>query len=133
MDSIQIRGVKENNFGFLEKVGHRKFQVLSLEKLTAYYGDLNSLIENWPTDENARRIFKHLEVLEQALTLGEINPFENGIYENVLQQGFEELSNVNVSDEMTQLLIAQKGFTASSKGLTTVDKINEKDANSLGV
>ena len=46
-------------------------------------------------------------------------PGENGF--GVLQQGYFEMSNVNVVEEMVNMIIAQRAYEVNSKSIQTSD------------
>lgn len=49
-----------------------------------------------------------------------------------IKQGYLELSNVDLSKEMTDLIIAQRAFELNSKGLTTADEMMSMANNLTG-
>ena len=49
------------------------------------------------------------------------NPGTNGI--GNIRQGFVEMSNVQLVDEMTDLITGQRAYEANSKGITTSDEM----------
>lgn len=53
----------------------------------------------------------------------EQNPGVDG--SGTLAQGFLEMSNVSVTEEMVNLIITQRAFEANSKGITTADQLLE--------
>jgi flagellar hook protein FlgE len=48
-----------------------------------------------------------------------------------LQDGALEGSNVNISAEFSDLIIAQRGFEANSKTVTTFDTITQETINMI--
>ena len=46
-----------------------------------------------------------------------------------IQSGFLEMSNVDLSEEFTELIVAQRGFQANSRIITTSDQILEELVN----
>ena len=124
--TLQVRSVPTENTGYLEKVYGNYYRVVDMDDLTANYGSIENILNNFDTNTTIRKVFKNREVLEQALTTGQINIFAEG---NVsVMQGALEASNVDLAYEMTEMLVAQKGFSANAKAVQVIDKINEKDA-----
>lgn len=52
---------------------------------------------------------------------------ENGI--GSIQSGFLEMSNVDLSEEFTDMIVAQRGFQANSRIITTSDEILQELVN----
>lgn len=129
---IQIRTVNEENTGFLKKAYGNMFQAITLDELQQNFGPLNEMLRVFDINPSLQNILKNREVLEQAQNTGELNIFDNQSIVQVKQQMLEQ-SNVDTSYEMNQLLMAQKGFQANAKAVMAFDKVNEKDANQLGV
>ncbi len=57
----------------------------------------------------------------------ESNPGSDGA--GTLAQGYLEMSNVSVTEEMVNLIVTQRAFDASSKGISTADQILEVTNN----
>lgn len=55
------------------------------------------------------------------------NPGENGA--GTIQQGYLEMSNVDLADEFTEMIVGQRGFQANSKIITTSDEILQELLN----
>lgn len=55
------------------------------------------------------------------------NPGENGFGQ--LQQGYLEMSNVNVVQEMVNMIVAQRAYEIDSKAIQTADRMLERVAN----
>ncbi|ALC81060.1 MULTISPECIES: flagellar basal body rod protein FlgG [Bacillus] len=55
------------------------------------------------------------------------NPGQNG--KGTIQQGYLEMSNVELSDEFTEMIVGQRGFQANSKIITTSDEILQELLN----
>ena len=55
------------------------------------------------------------------------NPTENGFGE--LQQGFLELSNVSVVQEMVNLILAQRAYEVNSKAVQAADEMMQQSNN----
>jgi len=60
-----------------------------------------------------------------AATVG--NPLTQGI--GSVQSGFLEMSNVDLSEEFTEMIVAQRGFQANTRIITTSDQILEELVN----
>lgn len=54
-------------------------------------------------------------------------PTEDG--KGSIQSGFLEMSNVDLSEEFTELIVAQRGFQANARTITTSDQILEELVN----
>lgn len=129
--TIQIRSIAENNTGYLKKTNGNMFQVFSLDEIQENFGSLNEMLRVFDNNPSLQKILKNKTVLGDAMNTGQIDIFEVG-NPIVRQQTLEE-SNVDTAYEMNELMMAQKGFQANAKAVTTFDKINEKDANQIGV
>jgi flagellar basal body rod protein FlgG len=129
---LQIRSVEQNNTGYIKKAFGNMFEVMSVEEIQNSFGPLNKIIGSFNENPSLQKILKKPNVLSEAQTTGQINIFKPVSDVNLRQQMLEE-SNVDVSYEMNEMLLAQKGFQANSKAAMTMDKINEKDANQIGV
>ncbi|MCY8455137.1 flagellar basal body rod protein FlgG, partial [Bacillus spizizenii] len=46
-----------------------------------------------------------------------------------LKSGFLEMSNVDLTDEFTEMIVAQRGFQSNSKIITTSDEILQELVN----
>ena len=55
------------------------------------------------------------------------NPAENGFGE--LQQGYLELSNVSVVQEMVNLILAQRAYEVNSKAVQAADQMMQQSNN----
>ncbi|WP_298471146.1 flagellar basal body rod protein FlgG [uncultured Psychrobacillus sp.] len=55
------------------------------------------------------------------------NPLEEG--RGSIQSGFLEMSNVDLSEEFTDMIVAQRGFQANTRIITTSDQILEELVN----
>ncbi|MCF0187811.1 MAG: flagellar hook-basal body complex protein [Bacteroidaceae bacterium] len=69
---------------------------------------------------------------DATLSSGEAIPewSTNGIIPSEISQGYLEMSNVNVADEMVNLIVAQRAYEMNSKAITTSDSMLET-ANGL--
>lgn len=133
IDQIQIRTVDENNTGFLKKTNGNMFQAMSLDDIQKNFGDLSTVLGAFDTNTSLQKIFKNKNILNQAQNTGQFNIFNPQNNNVTVRQQMLEQSNVDVAYEMNEMLLAQKGFQANSKAVMTMDKINEKDANQIGV
>lgn len=131
LDKIQIRTVSEENTGYLEKTNMNMYKVMTVDEIEESWGPLNTVIANFNGDLSYSRILKNVDVLNNAANTGTINIYEDEVAATLIQ-GALESSNVDTTEEMTDLIIAQRGIQANSKSLTVFDKINEKDANTVG-
>lgn len=85
-----------------------------------------------------------LDQLQIVQPEGEANltPLENGLYAGGQTQmvrvypdtvqGFTEVSNVDLNDEMTHMMEIQRAFQSCSKALTIIDQMNQKTASEIG-
>lgn len=48
---------------------------------------------------------------------------------SAVQSGFMEMSNVDLSEEFTEMIVAQRGFQATSRIITTSDEILQELVN----
>lgn len=128
---LQIRTVDEKNTGYLKKTEGTMFKVMTLDDIQNSFGPLDKVLGAFDSNQSLLKILKNKEVLDEANTSGQINIFNPVNNVNVMQQTLEQ-SNVDITAEMNELMLAQKGFQANSKAVTTFDKINEKEANQLG-
>ena len=48
-----------------------------------------------------------------------------------INQGFLEQSNVNISAEFSDLIVAQRAFEANSKAVTTFDTVTQETINMI--
>jgi flagellar basal-body rod protein FlgG len=55
------------------------------------------------------------------------NPGENGFGE--LQQGYLEMSNVKVVEEMVNLILAQRAYEVNSKAVQAADEMMQQSNN----
>jgi flagellar basal body rod protein FlgG len=130
--SLGIKTVKEEDKSFLEKIGNNKFGVISMESFEKNYGPLENILEAYDKNASLQRLFKNRETLENIVETRQINVLENATRIKV-SNGTLEQSNVDVAKEMTELMLAQRGFQASAKVVQAMDKVNEKDANQIGL
>lgn len=66
-------------------------------------------------------------ILDGELTVGEANNAENGT--GAIISGQLEMSNVDLTSEFTEMIIAQRGFQANSRIITTSDEILQEVVN----
>lgn len=133
ISQIQVRTMNEQNTGFLKKTNGGMFQAMSLEEIEQNFGPVDEMLRVYDINPSLQNILRNKEVLQQAQTSGQINIFSPTNNNVVVRQQTLEQSNVDISYEMNEMLLAQKGFQSNAKALTIIDKINEKDANQLGI
>lgn len=132
LGTVQIRSIAQENTGYLKKTYGNMFQVMSLEEIQKNFGDTREILRVFDTNPSLQKILKNKQVIQEAANTGQINIFGQSSNVLVRSQTLEQ-SNVDITSEMNEMLLAQKGFQANAKGLTTMDKINEKEANQIGV
>lgn len=128
--SIQIQQIREENLGFLERSQGPFFKVMTAEELASHFGTVQEMLAQYDRRSTLQKIFKGKTELEEIARTGRVDvlePFTGMVRSNALEQ-----SNVDLSYELTELMVAQKGFSASQKVTAAYDRINEKDANELG-
>ena len=54
-------------------------------------------------------------------------PLEGGI--GAIESGFLEMSNVDLAEEFTEMIVAQRGFQANTRIITTSDEILQELVN----
>ena len=129
---LNIESVSKENKHLLEKEGNNKFKVISTDEFIKNYGPLENLLAKYDTNASLKRLFPNRETVEDIVNSGNINILEKQNNYNLFSGALEQ-SNVDMSKEMTDMIIAQRGFQASAKALQAMDKINEKDANQIGI
>ena len=79
--------------------------------------------------------FKDLSALQKEGNSMFINPFPKNLQRNLLKsnvmQGFIEQSNVNVVNEMSHLINANRSFESIQRVIKTYDKMSEKSTNEM--
>lgn len=130
--ALDIQRISEDNYNLLEKAGNNKFKVISTEDFVASYGPLNELVANYDNNLSLKRLFPNRDTVVQIANQGEIAVLAPATQYD-LMTGVLEQSNVDLPQEMTDLILAQRGFQASAKVLQVMDKVNEKDANQIGI
>lgn len=95
------------------------------------FGSLDKVLGAFDNNQSLLKVLKNKEVLNEANNTGQINIF-NPVNNVIVAPQTLEQSNVDIAYEMNELMLAQKGFQANSKAVTTFDKVNEKDANQIG-
>ena len=79
-------------------------------------------------------VFKNPEGLEAlsgnlyGVSVNSGNPIENATYGNI-EQGAIEMSNVDLSEEFTEMIVTTRAFQASSKVITTSDELLQEIIN----
>jgi len=128
---LQIRTVDKENTGYLKKTEGSMFKVMTVADIQDTFGPLDKVLGAFDTNQSLLKVLKNKEVLTEANNTGQINIFNPVNNVTVASQTLEQ-SNVDIAYEMNELMLAQKGFQANSKAVTTFDKVNEKDANQIG-
>lgn len=128
--AIQIQQVDEKHLGYLEKSHSAFFKVMTVEDIERNFGPIQELIDNFDQHPTLQKIFKDKEKLEEIAQDRQVDVFED--FEGTLKGSMLEDSNVDLSYEMTEMMVAQKGFSASQKVTSTFDRINEKASNEVG-
>jgi flagellar basal body rod protein FlgG len=129
---LNIESVSKENKHLLEKAGNNKFKVITIEEFISNYGPLENILTEYDKNISLRKLFPNKETVEDIVASGNINILEKQNNYSLLAGALEQ-SNVDMSKEMTEMIIAQRGFQASAKALQAMDKINEKDANQIGI
>ncbi|MCC5948841.1 MAG: flagellar hook-basal body complex protein [Nitriliruptoraceae bacterium] len=86
-------------------------------------------ITRFPNVEGLERVGNGLFSMESAAAGGPIlgAPGENG--RGVLQAGTLEMSNVDLAQEFTNLILSQRGFQANARTITTSDELLQELVN----
>ncbi|MGF7535600.1 flagellar hook-basal body complex protein [Bacillus mexicanus] len=133
LGSIQIRSIAQENTGYLKKTYGNMFQVMSLDEIQKNFGNVNEILRVFDDNPSLQKILKNKQVLQEAASTGQLNIFDGGGGKALVHSQTLEQSNVDITTEMNEMLLAQKGYQANAKALSTMDKINEKEANQIGV
>lgn len=128
--TIAVQQVQEKDLGLLEKAHSSFFRVMTLEDITQHFGPVETILQAFDRNPTVRSVFKDKSTLEEVARTGTLSIASPS--EGVLKGGMIEESNVDLSYEMTEMMVAQKGFSASQKVASTFDRINEKAMNELG-
>lgn len=64
-------------------------------------------------------------IIDEGAIIG--NPLEPGL--GAIESGFLEMSNVDLSEEFTEMIVAQRGFQANTRIITTSDEILQELVN----
>lgn len=129
---LGISTVAVENQALLEKKFDNKYKEIAIEDFISNYGELENILNNYDNNISLRRLFPNRNTLVNLVETGEVNITQNGNSFAMLH-GALESSNVNLSKELTDLMLAQHTFQANSKVVQVFDQINDKDANRIGI
>ncbi|MEC5258052.1 flagellar basal body rod protein FlgG [Bacillus amyloliquefaciens] len=129
---------------YLEKIGGGKINIPTDAKDysigadgTVTYTDAGDAVHNagqiglvtFPNSSGLEKIGGNLyrESLSSGAASAVTTPGENGT--GKLLAGYLEMSNVDLTDEFTEMIVAQRGFQSNSKIITTSDEILQELVN----
>lgn len=128
--TMRLQSVADQDLQLLQKKQGGFYEVMSFNQIERTFGSMEQVRAQFATNPTIQSVFGSLERIDAIRQEGEVNiltPFEGTLHASML-----ESSNVTLADEITGLLIAQKGVSSSQKVSTVMDKIFEKEANGIG-
>jgi flagellar basal-body rod protein FlgF len=127
---LSVVSVNKSDLGLLEKHGNGQYSVMTANELTSSFGNLANVLNEFNTDPTIQSVFGSANRIQNIQSTGQVNILHK--FTGQVVDGAIEGSNVNLTDEMTQLINTQKGLNASQKVLMNESDLLDKAVNEVG-